>query len=359
MLKAALLDGDAALQSWQAWEAQTDFDEIDSASYRMVPLLYRNLQRLGVEHPLMERMKSVYRHTWYRNQLLSHRTIQLINLFQSEGIPVMVFKGTTLLELYYRDKGLRPMNDFDFMVHPDHFGKAHALLVSNGWQNQFELTDDYRERKHAMSYKQIDGLEVDLHCGLRKDLLHLNERIWSAAKPLELGKCTTLTMGQTDMLFHTLIHGIRRNRILPIRWICDAWYLLKNQQEPIDWERFTQMVLTSNRVLACREALHYLRLHWGIEFPETVTCALEQAPINHVDFKFFQRELGTWKAAGRYEQAYADFLIERQPANRCAACIQFLAYIKQRWSMTFWQKHCELWPVTALRHAWRHYSTVK
>src|SRR4051812_37038860 len=68
LLRAALLDGDAALDAWE--RAKRLPRHIDDAPYRPLPLLYRNLSALGVDDPDMERLKGVYRHCWSSNQRL-------------------------------------------------------------------------------------------------------------------------------------------------------------------------------------------------------------------------------------------------------------------------------------------------
>jgi len=57
LLRAALLQGGPALDAWNEWRRAVNVDVIDYGSHRMVPLLYRNMQRHGVKDPLMERLK--------------------------------------------------------------------------------------------------------------------------------------------------------------------------------------------------------------------------------------------------------------------------------------------------------------
>src|SRR5215470_12661875 len=116
LLKAALLEGEAAVEAWESWRANTDIHRLDQGSYRMLPLLYRNLQKHEIKDPVMEKLKGVYRHTWYKNQILFSRMAAILRSFQEAGIDVMVLKGTALVLLHYKDYGLRPMNDFDVLV---------------------------------------------------------------------------------------------------------------------------------------------------------------------------------------------------------------------------------------------------
>ncbi|MEM9407601.1 MAG: hypothetical protein AAGA81_16305, partial [Acidobacteriota bacterium] len=68
LLRAALGEGDAVERAWQQWRAEIDFDDIDYASQRLVPLVRRNLIDHGVNDPLLHRMKGLHRFFWSKNQ---------------------------------------------------------------------------------------------------------------------------------------------------------------------------------------------------------------------------------------------------------------------------------------------------
>jgi len=85
LLRAALLQGEPALEAWNEWRRSVNLDVIDYGSHRMVPQLYRNLQRLGVKDPLMDRLKGVYRYYLYKNEILLHRIGTLLAAFEDAG----------------------------------------------------------------------------------------------------------------------------------------------------------------------------------------------------------------------------------------------------------------------------------
>ena len=48
LLRAALFEDERGRSAWRAWRAEADLDNIDQASFRLLPLVYRNLERLGL-----------------------------------------------------------------------------------------------------------------------------------------------------------------------------------------------------------------------------------------------------------------------------------------------------------------------
>ena len=45
LLRAALLQGEPALEFWNEWRRKVDLDVIDYGSHRMIPQLYRNINK--------------------------------------------------------------------------------------------------------------------------------------------------------------------------------------------------------------------------------------------------------------------------------------------------------------------------
>ena len=64
LLRSALLTGPGALEAWQRWKSQHDLveSELDHGSFRLLPLVYRNLSAQGIEEPHLARLKGIYRY---------------------------------------------------------------------------------------------------------------------------------------------------------------------------------------------------------------------------------------------------------------------------------------------------------
>ena len=76
-------------------------DAIDAASWRLIPLAYVNLKRLGVEDPLLLQAKEIRLYHWRCNQRLFQQSSIFLDQLQQLKIPVVVLKGVALAHLYY------------------------------------------------------------------------------------------------------------------------------------------------------------------------------------------------------------------------------------------------------------------
>lgn len=81
---------------------------------------------------------------------------RLYRLMGENGIPLVILKGTAAA-IYYPNPAQRSMGDIDYLVPPEHFGRAKALLVENG----YAIEDDPRAPRHMHVYK--DGISFEQH----------------------------------------------------------------------------------------------------------------------------------------------------------------------------------------------------
>jgi Uncharacterised nucleotidyltransferase len=281
LLRACLLSGPAAAVAWSAWRARVNFDDIDAASYRLLPLVHQNLRREKIDDELLGRLKGIYRHTWARNQLLFHAAAQVLRAMQEAGIPVLALKGATLAGAHYADAGLRPMNDFDFMVPLAAAPRAFAVLNQGGWHCTEAVPP---ERliwcSYAGKWMNRTGQRIDLHWHLLPEGRQpgLDDDVWTRAVNLEIGGGKFPGMGATDLLWHVCAHGAVGDEIPAIRWVADAWTILQNRRERIDWPQLVTAVQQRQLTLAVGRALSFLREEFNAPVPEKVLAELHRTP---------------------------------------------------------------------------------
>jgi hypothetical protein len=238
MLRAALLQGEPALQAWNEWLRSVNIDVIDYGSHRLVPQLYRNLQRHGVKDPLMDRLKGVYRYYLYKNEILMHRISALLAAFAEAGITTMVLKGAALIPLYYRETGVRPMLDADVLVHSHQAEQAMEVLSKLQWK-PFRFGQPLMRIPivHSTPFEDSGGRQMDLHWHLFWECFNAgdDEDYWGKAIPIQIGGVKTLALSPTDQLLHTCWHGARWNEVPPIRWVADAMAVLGASAAEIEW----------------------------------------------------------------------------------------------------------------------------
>jgi hypothetical protein len=306
LLRAALQKGREALDAWKEWRACVDIDDIDrldSGSYRLLPLLYRNLNNQGVQDPLMMRLKGVYRLTWYKNQMLFHTMANLLRSFRDAGIETMALKGAALTLLCYKDYGLRPMNDFDVLIRTEKANAAIRLLEAMGWTaTYFVPTEEYITVSYSHGFKNSAGQEFDLHWHLlfQSRGINADDDFWDAAVTTNINDIAVKALSPADQLLHVCIHGARWNFIPPFRWVADAMTILNAPQANIDWNRFIIQTEKRRLVLPLLDALNYLKEVFDAPIAPSVFKRLRDMPvpgIERLEYKIAVNPPTQWTAA--------------------------------------------------------------
>ena len=263
LLRASLLHDPAAVrESFDAWKSLVHIDRIDQGAMRLLPLLYRNLQRAGIDDPLLPRLKGVYRQVWFRNQLILDQGQRALRALAEADIPTIVLKGAALVQTVYAEPALRPMEDFDVLVPREHFARSVKVLLGTGWNFQPPLADPEPHFlfQHAVGFRRDGGGELDLHwtaMGLSRDG-------WPYADGV---------LAPADQLLQICTHATRFNPdIPPIRWAADAYLLLTRGAFP--WDEMVELARERRLSLVMLRALEYLRDGLEVIVPDGVMTAL-------------------------------------------------------------------------------------
>ena len=286
LLKAALMQGDEAIAAWEQWRSEVNWEaEIDQGCFRLLPLLYTNLKYQGVDHPLMGKLKGIYRQAWSKNQTLFHEMGRIINCLQVMGIQTMLLKGAPLSLLYYKNNGARPMADIDVLVRRNQVLQAYRFLVNAGWSSPIPLTDMDLDFGHAIQLDNKSGLEFDLHWRPFNGCSDVCESdFWDDALEVVMANVPSLAPNPTIMLFHVVIHGVPWNPIPPIRWIADAVILTKGSDKAIDWHRLINLAEKHHVGLRLKVGLKYLYDEFRFPIPEQVMQKVKRLPVSYLEY---------------------------------------------------------------------------
>lgn len=286
LLRAALLPREPALEAWNEWRRSVNIDVIDYGSHRMIPQLYRNMQRLGVKDALMDRLKGVYRYYLYKNEILMHRIGILLAAFEEAGIETMVLKGAALIQLYYRESGLRPMLDADVLVHAHEAERAMEVLTRMQWKPLRYGQPRMRiPIVHSTPFEDEGGRQVDLHWHLFWECFNAkdDEDYWKNAVPIKIGGVGTLALSPTDQLLHTCWHGARWNEVPPIRWVADAMSILGASAAEIEWTSLLKKAQRHRIVLPVRDSLTYLKEKFDAPVPDSLLKSMAAVRVSKME----------------------------------------------------------------------------
>ncbi|MCB9731468.1 MAG: nucleotidyltransferase family protein [Deltaproteobacteria bacterium] len=287
LLRAAVLEGDAARAAWEAWSRDgRAWEALTEAERRVVPAAAQNLAAVGVALPEDAARLRAQRAAWVRTQQLVRCLERTVAALRTRALEdVLVLKGGALGASYHGGFGRRPMSDIDLWVPPWDRARARRALEDLGFRSVYGEERD-AERLfglvHSVGYVEGDGGpgEIDLHWHLLMQCQadELAHELLANAVPLELGGADVRTLDATDHLFHVTLHGWFSNVYQAaghLYWALDAMAVLRGTGDAgIAWNRLVDRAGAHHLARGLGATLGYLRDELGAAVPEWVITQL-------------------------------------------------------------------------------------
>jgi hypothetical protein len=336
LLKAALLSGQKANGAWREWKSSADIERVDTASFRLLPLLYANLRAERIQDPLMDKLKGVYRQVWYKNRLFFHHMAALLRSLHDAGIETLVLKGAPLVVSFYRNYGVRPMTDFDVLVPTRQASAAVHLLQSLGWLPADRWPETFHEAYvtvgNALGFKDAAGGQLDLHWHVLPECCRpdADDVFWAGAGAVEIDGVATQTLNAADHMLHVCAHGMKWDPVAPIRWVADAMTIMKSGVA-LDWDRLAAETEKRRLVWPLKEALRYLRETFDAPVPSRILDRIESIPASRRDLIEYRYKTENYetKALGYLPIHWFHYLRLEERARAKYDLLGFAKYLKR------------------------------
>ena len=293
LLKAAILKGSAAINSWSEWSSSSDLAAVDHETQLFLPVVYSNLYGQGFRDPGLERCRGLYRKSWAKNKVLLHEMTGILRMVQDAGVTVLVLKGAAMSLLYYKEQGIRPMEDIDILVPPEHAKNAIDALFASGWTRTKNSGTPFNERfpdVNKANHFEKHGCYVDMHWHLLLASSYQggDDDFRAGAVPVRIDDTLTVqALNPTDHIFHLLVHAMRWNPAPLLRWVADAMTILDSGQE-IDWNRLLKQAENRELLLPVRNGLFYLHELMNAPIPPAVLEEIRKKEISSFEYREFR-----------------------------------------------------------------------
>lgn len=274
LLRACLAE-EGTLRFLREWEGRQQWEDLDDASLRLIPYLFRTLERNGIESRYQARIKGTYARYWY----LYHRDIapglEALRSAPAGLGPPLILKGLPLQSLVYgSDPPTRPVKDIDILVAPVHVPAWITHLESLGYvaESPYSLGYGLRYRKSA-GYRS-DRSSIDLNWRIHEYSADpsIEARMMARSQFVGIAGQSLQTLDATDHLLHTLLHGSAWNPVPPTRWVLDAALLIRGGA--ITWGTFIDEADRCDWRSPIVEMLDYLSSTFEVEIPAQSMASL-------------------------------------------------------------------------------------
>ncbi len=242
LLRACLLEGDAAREAFLAWRPHGQPGTLDGRYLRLMPLLYANLTRLGVDDPMLPWLRGLAKHNWLIGLLRKQLVEEALAAFAAAALPVVLIKGAALLARWPAQTDTRPMGDFDLLAPQARIRDALDIMRRNGWQAPAPrlLSAGDLRNGHAIGIRARRDIWIDLHWKPAAAIADpaYAAAVLAAAVPGRLGAREVAVASLADHLFVLLAHAFFNAADRRIDWVAEAAALLNRAGPELDWRLF-------------------------------------------------------------------------------------------------------------------------
>lgn len=292
LLHAILEQSDStAIEYYKKWMSIINLDDVEGGSFRLLPLLYKRLSKTGQDLAHLEKLKGIYRQSFYKNTLLFHKFLTILAELEKREIPVMVLKGVALAAAYYKDTGMRPMSDADLFIREVDVQRTLKYFKEQGWQERNgSWLDKPVKHIHSLDLISPDHYEMDIHwrAFYQCSWDGADEGLWKQTEDVSFKGVKVKILNPTQQILHNCAHGVRWNAISSIRWIVDVLTVLKLRSDAIDWEMLVSETASRNLSLTMFYALNYLKNEFDAPVPDDALNHLDRLPRDSREIRFFR-----------------------------------------------------------------------
>jgi hypothetical protein len=259
------------------------------SQHRLHSVLRQAIADTAVNPPkrIAQMLDDRYRENSIRNLEYSRQLYELSDLFESNGIAAIPYKGPVLAEVAYGNVGDRSFGDLDFLVAKGDVKAACDLLERNGYKlmNFADIPVDtlidetvFRWGKEFRFIDSDSNLPVELRFGFiggKRSEPEIFADLWKRRTATTLVGRTVPALSPEDRALLLLVHGTKHGW-RQLSWIYDIALIL---QQDVDWET----VIVRAKKYCWRNAVLYglgvTAAATGLSVPESIQAELDSTRL--------------------------------------------------------------------------------
>jgi len=345
LLRAAFLPNEAGLQAWELWKSQVNMDDHpDPGSFRLLPPLYRNLQRLNVDDPLLMKLKGIVRQRWYKNQQFFRSTVPTLQQLHQAGIEPLLLYGPALALYYHSDYTLDGGTVLSILVRPEQAVKTIHLLQDSGWVSEARLPQSLIEPYTTVGFMHLfqDSIQrrLQLHWHLLPECCQseVDASFWQEALLTDVNDVPVYVLSPTDQLLHICVQDTSTVEMTPFLRAIDAMLVIEAAKDDIDWNRLIAQARQYHLTLPLLHIFDYLQTNLDNPIPKDIYQQLRATPVARWQRIEFKSKNSVNIVSRRLSRLWFNYFRRNTKRSLLANVAGFPKYLQQYWRLkSFWE----------------------
>lgn len=253
----------------------------------LFPLLYYKLKEHKISIPLQieNSLRGNYLDYSGKDLKRKRQLLEIIKIFNDNGIDHILLKGSHLAEKVYSNSALRSMCDIDVLIRKSDIRKTYKLFKLSGYNssNYYYYDSELASNKHYPPLIKSGFFPIELHWNINGQYNYNNiESIWSRAASITISGLKTKVLSTEDLLLHISIHkGCDDKFISSLVVLNDIKEICSHVR--IDWERLLALASSKDEwdnTKCLFSALHLSNKLLGVTIPAYFIKKIQPSDFN-------------------------------------------------------------------------------
>ena len=285
LFRAALGQGQTAIEAYQAWRASEPLDAADEVVYRTMPLLVATADKAGITDADTRRMRGVVKHVWLSNATRVRDVVAASAALKAAGIASLLIKGGALFARDESYMAKRMTGDYDLLVRRSEAARAidvlrQASFRSYGMKVELFSESDFDRDIHAVAMSRAGySRSIDLHWRALfwLDDARFTEELFSTAETATLLTHEVLIPGLAEHLAIAAMRPEPADQKEMVFRALEVVHVLESAGKAVDWERFGALVTRYNGSLFAAQLLDVVAREMPALVPDGLVARLWRA----------------------------------------------------------------------------------
>lgn len=248
---------------------------------------------------LLENLDNSCAQTILKNLFIKKTLDDIVNLFSTQGIPLISLKGIFMWDVIYGDITFRNLSDIDILVKQADLAQAERLLHCNGYIKTRQHVGEISYLKDAPSVQEpFKKILIEIHYALNlpAPLSIPPDFLWHKPIIKYSGGLRMMYPSLENSLIYAALHFFHHFSEafagLPwprLKFILDIHEIISRKQAEIDWGYILQFSKTYRARYALYLSLLFSKIYFNTPVPAAVIDKIKPSFIRRVILSIFAK----------------------------------------------------------------------
>jgi hypothetical protein len=292
LFRAAFSSGKTVPTGWEDWYSKVDFehDYLDRPSFLLMPFLYKNLATHNYDHPVMAKLKGIYRRSWLENQVFLEKISPILQRLGQAGVEIALLDDLASILRLYDGQGLRRPYSLDLLIQPGDVRPTLRTLGDLGIWATNPRPERFLRVETPLVFWTYKELAISLAWRVFPREMTTTEamQVWHHREAVKFGDLKVFTADLETHYLRTCMRVSSSNPEESLMALVDVTRMAAKPPVDMDWTRIMSLAEKYQLVIPLRDTARLVNTILGLPLTEKLLSQLDNTTVNWLEQAEYQ-----------------------------------------------------------------------